>query len=82
MPVILALGTQRQAGLYVQGRPDLQSELQAIQTYMQKFCLKTNKKQKQQKKGGKKCIQQAFQRKRDHSYYKHEFYPNEAGQEE
>jgi hypothetical protein len=46
MPLILALRRQRQAALWVQGQPGLQSEFQDSQGHTEKLCLekKTNKK--------------------------------------
>jgi hypothetical protein len=48
MPLIPALGRQRQADFLVQGQPGLQSEFQVSQGYTEKPCLKkqTNKQTK------------------------------------
>ena len=47
MPLIPALGGQRQADFWVRGQPGLQSEFQDSQGYTKKFCLKKNfKKEK------------------------------------
>jgi hypothetical protein len=46
MPLIPALGRQRQAGFWVQGQPGLQSEFQDSQGYTEKPCLKKKKKKK------------------------------------
>jgi hypothetical protein len=43
MPLIPALGRQRQADFWVWGQPGLQSELQDNQGYTEKPCLKINK---------------------------------------
>jgi flagellar biosynthesis/type III secretory pathway M-ring protein FliF/YscJ len=67
MPLIPALGRQRQANFWVRGQPGLQSELQENQGYTEKPCLEktkpnqtnqttttnkqTNKKTKKKKKG-------------------------------
>jgi hypothetical protein len=51
MPLIHALGGQRQADFCVCGQPGLQSEFQDSQGYMEKPCLK--KKQKQTSKNKK-----------------------------
>jgi hypothetical protein len=51
MPLVPALGKQRQANFWVQGQPDLQSEFQDSQGYTEKPCLKKKlKKQKQKQK--------------------------------
>jgi hypothetical protein len=50
MPLIPALGTQRQADFWVPGQPGLQSELQDSQGYTEKPCLKKNQKKKKKKK--------------------------------
>jgi hypothetical protein len=50
MPLIPALGRQRQADFWVRGQPGLQSEFQDSQSYTEKPCLEKKKKQQQQKK--------------------------------
>jgi hypothetical protein len=50
MPLIPALGRQRQADFWVQGQPGLQSELQDSQSYTEKPCLGGRGGQKQNKK--------------------------------
>jgi hypothetical protein len=50
MPLIPALGRQRQADFWVRGQPGLQSKFQDSQGYTEKPCLKTNKKKKQTNK--------------------------------
>jgi hypothetical protein len=50
MPLILALGRQRQADFWVQGQPGLQSEFQDSQGYTEKPCLETQNKTKQSNK--------------------------------
>jgi hypothetical protein len=50
MPLIPALGRQRQANFWVRAQPGLQSEFQDSQDYTEKPCLKKTKKQKQTKK--------------------------------
>jgi hypothetical protein len=54
MPLIPALGRQRQAGFWVQGQPGLQSEFQDIQGYTENSCLEKtkNKEQKNLVSGG------------------------------
>jgi hypothetical protein len=56
MPLIPALGRQRQVDLWVRGQPGLQSEFQDSQGYTEKPCLEKTKKQtnKQQQKKQKK----------------------------
>jgi hypothetical protein len=44
MPLIPALGRQRQVDFWVQGQPGLQSEFQDSQGYREKPCLKKNQK--------------------------------------
>jgi hypothetical protein len=46
MPLIPALGSQRQADFWVQGQPGLQSEFQDSQGNTEKPCLKKQNKQK------------------------------------
>jgi hypothetical protein len=48
MPLIPALGRQRQADFWVQGQPGLQSEFQDSQGYTEKPCLENTKKKKKQ----------------------------------
>jgi hypothetical protein len=48
MPLIPALGRQRQEDFWVQGQPGLQSEFQDSQGYTEKPCLKTNKQTNKQ----------------------------------
>jgi hypothetical protein len=51
MPLIPALGRQRQADFWVRGQPGLQSEFQDSQGYTEKLCLEKQKtKNKKQKK--------------------------------
>jgi hypothetical protein len=50
MPLIPALGRQRQADFWVRGQPGLQSELQDSQGYTEKPCLKKPKKKKKEHK--------------------------------
>jgi hypothetical protein len=54
MPLIPALGRQRQADFWVQGQSGLQSEFQDSQGYTEKPCLekqnKTNKKKPKKQK--------------------------------
>jgi hypothetical protein len=52
MPLIPALGRQRQADFWVRGQPGLQSEFQDSQGYTEKPCLEKNKT-KQKNDGGK-----------------------------
>ena len=44
MPLIPALGRQRQVDFWVRGQPGLQSEFQDSQGYTEKLCLKKKKK--------------------------------------
>jgi hypothetical protein len=48
MPLIPALGRQRQVDFWVRGQPRLQSEFQDSQGYAEKPCLKTNKQTNKQ----------------------------------
>jgi hypothetical protein len=50
MPLIPALGRQRQADFWVWGQPGLKSEFQDSQGYTEKPCLKNKTKQKQKQK--------------------------------
>jgi hypothetical protein len=50
MPLIPALGRQRQADFWVRGQPGLQSEFQDSQGYTEKPCLEKPKKKKKKKK--------------------------------
>jgi hypothetical protein len=58
MPLIPALGRQRQADFCVRGQPGLQSEFQNSQSYTEKPCL-------EKLKISELSIQQFFQNKRD-----------------
>jgi hypothetical protein len=49
MPLIPALGRQRQEDFWVQGQPGLQSEFQDSQGYTEKPCLGKKNKTKQKK---------------------------------
>jgi hypothetical protein len=49
MPLIPALGRQRQADFWVWGQPSLQSKFQDSQGYTEKPCLKETKKQNKTK---------------------------------
>jgi hypothetical protein len=49
MPLIPALGRQRQVDFRVQGQPGLQSEFQDSQGYTEKSCLEKQKTKKQNK---------------------------------
>jgi hypothetical protein len=49
MPLIPALGRQRQANFWVRGQPGLQSEFQDSQGYTEKPCLEKTKKKKKKK---------------------------------
>jgi iron-sulfur cluster repair protein YtfE (RIC family) len=53
MPLIPALGRQRQADFCVGGQPGLQSEFQDSQSYTKKPCLEKNKTKQQQQKNKK-----------------------------
>jgi hypothetical protein len=50
MPLIPALGRQRQADFCVQGQPDLQSEFQDNQNYTEKPCHEKKQRKKKRKK--------------------------------
>jgi hypothetical protein len=49
MPLILALGRQRQVDFWVRGQPGLQSEFHDSQGYTEKPCLEKQKNKKQTK---------------------------------
>jgi hypothetical protein len=53
MPLISALGRQRQVDLRVQSQPGLQSEFQDSQSYTEKPCLE---KQTNKKRGSRKTV--------------------------
>jgi hypothetical protein len=58
MPLIPALGRQRQADFWVRGQPGLQSEFQDSQGYIEKDCLgKKRRKEKEKEKERKKWHQ-------------------------
>jgi hypothetical protein len=46
MPLIPALGRQRQADFWIRGQPGLQSEFQDSQGYTEKPCLEKKEKKK------------------------------------
>jgi hypothetical protein len=50
MPLIPALGRQRQVDFCVRGHPGIQSEFQDSQGYKEKPCLKNQKKKKKERK--------------------------------
>jgi hypothetical protein len=50
MPLIPALGRQRQVDFEIQCQPGLQSEFQGSQGYTEKSCFKKKKKKKKPKK--------------------------------
>jgi hypothetical protein len=50
MPLIPALGRQRQADFWVRGHPGLQSEFQDSQDYTEKPCLETKQNKTKQNK--------------------------------
>jgi hypothetical protein len=52
MPLIPALGGQRQVDFWVRGQPGLQSEFQDSQGYTEKPCHKKTKKEKEKKRNG------------------------------
>jgi hypothetical protein len=54
MPLILALGRQRQVDFWVQDQPGLQSKFQDSQGYTEKPCLKKTKTKTTTKKKKKK----------------------------
>jgi hypothetical protein len=63
MPLIPALGRQRQANFWVRGQPGLQSEFQDTQSYTEKPCLKKTKKPKNKKQKNPKkviCLYSSF----------------------
>jgi hypothetical protein len=49
MPLLPALGRQRQLDFWVQGQSGLQNEFQDIQGYTDKPCLEINKTNKQKR---------------------------------
>jgi hypothetical protein len=57
MPLIPALGRQRQADFWVRGQPGLQSEFQDSQSYTEKPCLKNKQTNKQTNKQSKEYIE-------------------------
>jgi hypothetical protein len=58
MPLIPALGRQRQVDFWVRGWPGLQSEFQDSQGYTEKPCLKKTNKQTKNKKTTKPYLRQ------------------------
>jgi hypothetical protein len=62
MPLIPALGRERQADFWVQGQPGLQSEFQDSQDYTEKPCLEKPNKKKEKKKKSVKI-----------NFYRHQF---------
>jgi hypothetical protein len=61
MPLIPALGRQKQVAFWVRGQPGLQSELQDTQGYTEKPCLEKNKtKQNKTKPNQTKQQQKEF----------------------
>jgi hypothetical protein len=54
MPLIPALGRQREADFWVRGQPGLQSKFQDSQGYTEKPCLEKNKQTKNKTKKKKK----------------------------
>ena len=54
MPLIPALGRQRQADFWVRGQPGLQSEFQDSQGYTEKPCLENKQTNKQKTKNKQK----------------------------
>jgi hypothetical protein len=53
MPLIPALGRQRQVDFWVRGQPGLQSEFQDSQGYTEKPCLEKTKQNKTTKQNNK-----------------------------
>jgi hypothetical protein len=51
MPLVPALGRQRQADFCIRGQPGLQSEFQDSQGYTEKTCLKKPKRKKRKELG-------------------------------
>jgi hypothetical protein len=56
MPIIPALGRQRQADFWVRGQPGLQSEFQDSWDYTEKPCLEKPKRKQKQTNKKKKCL--------------------------
>jgi hypothetical protein len=56
MPLIPALGRQRQADFWVRGQPGLQSEFQDSQGYTEKPCLEKTKQKQQNKNNNNKRV--------------------------
>jgi hypothetical protein len=54
MPLIPALGRQRQANFYVQGQPGLQSKFHDSQGNTEKSCLRKKEKRKERKEKKRK----------------------------
>jgi hypothetical protein len=71
MPLIPALGRQRQADFWVRGQPGLQIEFQDSQDYTEKPCLEKPKKQnkKKQKKTPKKDTSIIFVTQQNYSLH-------------
>jgi hypothetical protein len=67
MPLIPALGRQRQADFWVQGQPGLQSEFQDSQGYTEKPCLEKPKKKK--KKNSLKSLSSAKYHSAEHQSF-------------
>jgi hypothetical protein len=60
MPVIPALGRQRQADLWVWDQPGLQSEFQDSQGYTEKPCLEKTKQNKTKQNKNKNKIKKIY----------------------
>jgi hypothetical protein len=61
LPLIPALGRQRQADFWVRGQPGLQSEFQDSQGYTEKPCLEKNKNKKQNKQTNRTNLSHSVQ---------------------
>jgi hypothetical protein len=57
MPLIPALGRQKQVDFWVLGQPGLQSEFQDSQGYTEKACLEKQKTKNKKQKTKKKALQ-------------------------
>ena len=75
MPLIPALGRQRQADFLVQGQPGLQSEFQDRQGYTEKPCLKKKERKIERmegRKGGRKEGRRERERERERERKTHQ----------
>ena len=74
MPLIPALGRQRQANFCVQGQPGLQSEIQDNQATQRNSIFKKKKKKQKQKQQKKKKKERKKERKKEKKEKKRKCY--------